>query len=82
MKPRVPASKYKSFIAFVDFLKSNNATQFFQFLKRDVFYEDPEWWISHAFTWYRTGEDDGDFWLDLHYRWVEVVGKLQREQNK
>lgn len=78
MKPRVPASKYKKFIEFVEFLKANNALVFFKYIDAEfLFYKDSEIWVDRAFTWRKT-PDDYDFWQNIENKW----DKLQREQNR
>jgi hypothetical protein len=80
MKPRVPASKYKQFIEFVEFLKANEALCYFNFICRDVFnHLNERWWITDAFIWDECCEDDGLFWIKVDNLWQD---KLQREQNR
>lgn len=76
MKPRVPASKYKQFIEFVEFLKANNAMTFFDFTNNYIFSLRSDVWIRAAFTW--TDSGDSKFWQKLDHKW----DKLQREQNR
>lgn len=76
MKPKVPASKYKPYIEFVEFLKANNAMKFFEFTNDYIFSLRSDVWIRAAFTWRVSG--DYTFWQNLDHKW----GKLQRERAK
>lgn len=79
MKPRVPASKYKSFMVFVDFLKSNNAMSYFDYCYGWIFEMfDIDRWIAAAFEWDKSPEA-GDFWHKINQEWLN---KLQGEQNQ
>jgi len=80
MKPkfRVPASKYKAFIVFVDFLKANKALIYFNLICRNVFESDEDFWILDAFVWTETIQE-AICWSELDDMWQD---KLKREQNQ
>ena len=78
MKPkfRVPASKLKSFVDFVSFLKSKGAMSYFQYASNDAFQDDPGDWIIGAFVW-EISENGHNFWFDINEYWVN---KLEQNQ--
>ena len=79
MKPRVPASKYKQFIAFVELLKANDAMSYFDNCYRWIFERDRiEDWIDGAFEWKRSQKGHA-FWSAINNEWRN---KLQREQKR
>lgn len=78
MKPRVPASKYKNFIEFVEFLRSKNALCYFERAPSYIFSGAEGFWLSSAFIWFDMPEGY-EFWEDLDIDWNN---KLQREQNR
>lgn len=78
MKPRVPASKYKQFIEFVELLKSKDALFYFKIAPSHIFERDESWWVDGSFIWDGTIQGH-DFWSNIHEQWLS---KLQREQNR
>ena len=72
MKPRVPASKYKKFLEFVEFLKANDAMSYFNNCHDLVLYEPNYDWIEAAFEWKRSQEGN-EFWSVMHTKWNDKL---------
>lgn len=69
MKPRVPASKYKKFIEFLELLRSKNALSYFENAPSNIFEVDEIGWLSSAFTWFDMPEGF-EFWVRINSEWV------------